>query len=960
MLSAQTGNLHGRVTDESGAVVPGARVELGGPAGARQFAAADAAGGYSFNLLTPGKYLLSGSAPQLSTPKAIPIAVRAGDQSMDLQLQVLARKDVVSVDASTGPAVSAESSENASAVVISGQDLDALSDNPDDLAADLQGLAGPSAGPNGGAIFVDGFSGGEIPPKDAIREVRVNQDPFASEYDKLGYGRIEILTKPGADHWRGTLDYNYANDIWNSRNPYSATKAPLLLNEFEGGGGGPLGKRVSFTFDGQRNLVDNGAVVNGVTVNPSSLAVQPLMEIYKTPQRFTKTSPRIDYQISQNNTLSVRYSFTRGDINGSGIGGFDTTARGYHTEYTHNTVQATETAVLGSTVNETRFQYFRDANRMIAFTSGPAIQVLGAFNTGGASLGRSFDTQDSFEFQNYTSVFKGKHVWKFGVRLRSLRDDNVSPLDFNGTFTFSGGLAPLLDANNQAIAGQSVLIDSLERYRRTLLYEGLGYSPRQIRALGGGATQFSISAGTPDLSRTQVDTGLFLDDTWRARPNLTLAYGLRYEGQTNLHDWRDFAPRLSVAWAPSRGSGRKTVLRAGVGMFYDRFALSNTLNAGRYNGVVQQQFVVANPDTFPNVPDVTSLGSQSGQIVQRLASDLRAPYLLQSAVTLERQLRKGVTAAVTYTNSHGLHLLRSRDINAPLPGSYDPGVPGSGKYPLGTADPAFLIESSGRYNQNQMIANVNAKLNGGLSLFGFYAFIRARSDTDGVSTSPANPYNYAGEYGPAATDIHHRVTIGGSINLRWNIRVSPFVILQSGAPFDITTGSDLYGTTLFNARPGFATDPSKAGLVQTKYGLLDPSPSADERLVPRNYGRGPGQFTVNLRLAKTIGFGPERGAPAGHADNSRSGSSASGGIAAATGMGIRNLIGTPSAPRRYNLTLGLSARNLLNHTNPGAITGDITSPMFGQANQVGARANGEGFSENASNRRLEIQIRINF
>jgi hypothetical protein len=267
------------------------------------------------------------------------------------------------------------------------------------------------------------------------------------------------------------------------------------------------------------------------------------------------------------------------------------------------------------------------------------------------------------------------------------------------------------------------------------------------------------------------------------------------------------------------------------------------------------------------------------------------------------------------------------------------------------------MESSGLYNQNQLISNVNAKLNSGLSLFGFYVFNRARSNTDGIGTFPANPYSFAGEYGPAATDVHHRVTVGGSINLRWAVRISPFVVMQSGAPFDITAGNDLYGTTLFNTRPGIATDPNKAGLIRTSYGLLDPNPTAGERLLPRNSGRGPGQYNVNLRIAKVIGFGRERGSSAG---DSRPGSGAGNAMQAATGRGLGGLIGTPTTAHRVNLSIGLSIRNLLNHTNPGPIIGNITSPYFGFANQIAGGQNGEGFYETANNRRLESQIKITF
>src|SRR4029077_1313518 len=203
--------------------------------------------------------------------------------------------------------------------------------------------------------------------------------------------------------------------------------------------------------------------------------------------------------------------------------------------------------------------------------------------------------------------------------------------------------------------------------------------------------------------------------------NLTLSYGLRYEIQTNIHDWRDFAPRLALAWAPggqSTKSAPKSVIRAGFGMFYDRFSLANTITALRYNGIVQQQYVITNPDFFPTVPPISSLpAAQSASVVQQVSPTLHAPYVMQSALSYERQLPRHMTLAVTYANTHGLHMLRSRDINAPLPGTFNPQISGSGVFPLGTPGPVFLMESSGLYNQNQLITNVNGNVNQNLSFF---------------------------------------------------------------------------------------------------------------------------------------------------------------------------------------------------------------------------------------------------
>jgi hypothetical protein len=965
-LFAQTASLRGTVTDPSGAVIPAAVVTLTAPDGSTKTANTDKNGFYSFTGLATGTYSASATAPQLSQAQPSTISVRPGVQTLNLQLKVATVTEQVTVQDNDGPSVSLDSNNNASATVLRGDDLQALSDDPDDLQADLQALAGPSAGPSGGAIFVDGFSGAELPPKESIREVRINQNPFSAEFDKIGYGRIEIFTKPGTDRYRGTMDYNFANDIWNTRNPYAPQKASFTLNEFEGNAGGPLGKRASFAVDAQRNLVDNGSIMNAVTVDPQTFLTQPFAGSVTTPQRFLRLNPRIDYQLTPNVTVTARYSFTHANITDAGIGGFNLTSRGYHSEFSNQTVQLTETAVLGNVINETRFHYYRNAPQYIANTSGPTIQVLGSFNGGGSSIGRTFDTQNYFEPQNYTSIIHGTHSLRLGVRVRVLTDDNTQPQNFNGAFIFGGGqVEPVLDANNQPIliGGQPQLapIASIERYRRTLLFQSLGYTSEQIRAIGGGATQFNINGGTPALSVSQFDIGVFAADEWRVRPNFTLSLGLRYETQTNIHDWRDFAPRIAMAWAPgatAKKAGR-TVLRAGFGLFYDRFSLSNTLTASRYNGIVQQQYVITNPDFFPSVPPLAALaGFQSTQVIQEVSSSLRAPYIVQSGITLERQLPASTTLAVTFTNSHGLHILRSNDINAPLPGTFNPNAQLNGVFPLGHPGPVFLMESSGIFNQNQLIANVNTKVNASLSLFGFYVFNHAKSNADGLGTFPANPYNFAGEYGPASSDVRHRFTTGGSISLRWNVRVSPYVVAQTGAPFDITTGSDLYGTTLFNSRPGIAADPNKPGLIPTSYGLLDPNPSPGERLLGRNAGRGPGQISVNLRLAKTIGFGAERGGP--KKADCPAPSLGAAAAAPASGSGLRSVLGSPSTTRRYNLTLGLSARNLLNHTNAGPIIGNITSPLFGFANQVAGGPNGEGFFETANNRRLEMQIRFQF
>ena len=242
--------------------------------------------------------------------------------------------------------------------------------------------------------------------------------------------------------------------------------------------------------------------------------------------------------------------------------------------------------------------------------------------------------------------------------------------------------------------------------------------------------------------------------------------------------------------------------------------------------------------------------------------------------------------------------------------------------------PIYEMESAGLYNQNQLITTLNSRLTQKISLFGSYSFGYARSNTDGPNTFPANQYSYAGEYGPAGNDIRHRVSISGSITTKGGLLFSPFIILQSGPPFNIITSQDIYGDTVLNARPGFATNPNQPGVIATSYGLLDPNPAPGEALVTRNFGRGPGLYSVNLRLAKTFRFGPPH----------------------------QNASG--ASERRFGLTSSVAARNLLNHVNPGPIVGDIDSPLFGHPDQTAA---GSGaFADGANNRRIEFQLRLAF
>ena len=960
---AQGGGLHGTVLDPSGAAVRGATVTAVDLSGKAATASSDDKGNYAL-ALPPGTYIVTVTAPQFSSPTPVSVDVRSGRQLLDLHVVIgpVTQSVTVNQDHDT---LNVDASSNVSGLVIRGSALDSFSDDPDELQQDLQALVGPSAGPNGGAIYIDGFSSGELPPKQSIQEIRINQNPFSPEYDAMGYGRIEIVTKPGANQFHGTVNYNLGSGLWDSGNPYAPSKPYFLLNELEGEAEGPLSHYASFFVSGQRNTVSNSEIVNAVVVDPSNFTSSPYQAGVVTPQALERITPRLDFRISDHQIVTLRYGWTHATIQDAGVGAFNLSSRGYRTRYTNQTFQAGDMIENGTAVNEARFQFYRMDLEQLAASSAPTVQVLGSFTGGGAQVGNSRDIQNNYEFQDYVSILHGRHAIRFGTRLRGSREDSTAPQNFNGTFVFGGiSAGPELDANNQPVydsSGNPVLvpISSIEQYRRTLLFEQLGDPPAAIAALGGEPSQFTINQGTPETVVWLADAALFAGDEWHVRPNVNLSAGVRYEMQTNLHDWRDWAPRLALAWSPKR-AGNKLVIRAGSGIFYDRFVAANSLAARRYNGTVQRQYTFTSPQFFPSLPSSAQLAAASNaQTVQLVSPKARAEYIIESAATIEAQLPAHTSLALTYTNSHGLHMYRSEDANAPLPGSYIPGQQGSGVYPLGDPGPRFVMESSGLYNQNQIIVNVKSAASQSLNWFGFYVFNKALSNTDGVTTFPANPWNTAGEYSHAATDIRHRVTFGGSLSLRGNVRISPFIVVQSGVPFDITTGSDLYGTTVLNARPGIAASASAPGVITTRYGPLDPLPQPGERILPRNDGIGPGLIYLNMRLGKAFGFGRELSQSAG-AMGGPAGGDVGGSISAATGRAMRGVLGAPSTPRRFNLVIAVSARNLLNHNNPGPVIGNISSPIFGRSNQVAGAPNGEGFYETAANRKLELQMRLTF
>jgi hypothetical protein len=398
------------------------------------------------------------------------------------------------------------------------------------------------------------------------------------------------------------------------------------------------------------------------------------------------------------------------------------------------------------------------------------------------------------------------------------------------------------------------------------------------------------------------------------------------------------------------------------------------LQATRLNGVTQQQFLLTPPSSNP-VPTMVAIlglfvnpppagqpltGVPSTATIYQIDPNLHAPYIMQTAVSLERQLTKISTLTVSYLNSRGVHQLLSRNINAPLPSGVVPN-PGEGNI--------YEYESAGILKQNQLIVSTNVRAGQKLTLFGWYTLNYADSNTSGANSFPMNQYDLGADYGRAAYAVRHRVFVGGSVGLPYGFRWSPFMVAQSGQPFNITLGQQFNGDSIFNARPTFATLQTDTTKIKaTPWGTFDLAPVPGEALIPVNLGTGPARFTLNMRLAKTFGFGkkPETATAAtggtsgggGGGEHGPRGGGGGGGRGPGGGGGgpMGGSFGGSASNARYNLTFSVNARNVFNIVNEGNLIGNLNSPLFGKANSLAFGP----YSSSSANRRIELQLQFTF
>jgi len=727
---------------------------------------------------------------------------------------------------------------------------------------------------------------------------------------------------------------NGNDSAFNSLNPFVTNEPPYYSTFFNGNASGALSKSASWFANAFRRDNRSNSIVDAELLDSSGSTYNYTTAV-ANPQSRLDISPRIDLQLGSGNTLSVRYLFDQQKQTNSGVSQFALESQAYNVANEEQTLQISDTQILGAnTINETRFQYVRDRNNQMAQSTAPTVTVQGAFTGGGNNQGVVRDNQDRYELQDYVTALRGKQALNFGTRLRLTREASSSNSGFNGNYIYQ----------------------SLSTYAAKT------------------PSEYDVTAGKAGAKVSLFDAGLFIQDDYSVRRNLTVSYGLRFEAQNRISDHADWEPRFSFAYAPGAGHGTpaRTTIRGGYGWFFDRFGSAYVLDAIQQNGTNQTQYVVKNPTFYQNAPSVSQLASSSAvaPTIYQVAPHLKAAVNMQAAIAVEHQFGRVATASATYINSRGVHQYLSDNINAYLPGTYDFAT-ATGTRPNGINENIYQFQSGGVYNQNQLILNYNVKSRR-VSLFGFYLVNFAKADTSGATYFPSNSFNPGGDYGRANFDVRNRFLLGGNIQAPYGISFSPMLVVNSGQPFNITLAQDLNGDTQFNDRPAFATS-SSTNTAQTKYGTFDLNPSSSQARIPYNYGNGPGQLSMNLRVSKSFGVGPKVASgpgappggmgPPGGGPPGGGGGPPPGGGPPGGGLGPGGLSKSGGPPnldrviaRKYSLNFSAMGRNIFNNVNLAQPVGVLGSSLFGTSTAL----SGGFFSSSSANRSIDLQMMFSF
>ncbi len=742
--------ISGDVRDPSGAAIVGARLTVA--AGDGTIAAeimTDGRGTFRLDKLAAGEYRLTvrkegfrevGLNVSLTGKFFLPVRI--------ILPIAVANQEIAVQGNETVPQVGLEMAQNQNSNTVDRSALDRVPVFDQDYVATVSRfLDDSSIGTNGVTLVVNGVeANGPGVSASAVKEVRINQNPYSALFSRPGRARLEITTNEGTSTFHGSLNFMFRDAFFDARNSFASNKPPEQRRYYEGSLTGPVGKskKTTFLLSLDRDEDDRQSIVQAEGVDGL------ISENVAAPMRHFFGSGRIFHNLENGDQFWIGYSYEKQTMKNQNVGGTVLAEAGTDTETQEHEVNVNYLHLFSARwLNQLRFLVGHNETPTTSLNADPQIIVSGAF-TGGGAQADTLRTEFHFDGTDVVSHVSGKHSLKFGIDVPDISRRGMD--DFTnraGTYTF-GSLAD--------------------------------YEARQ-------ASTYLVQRGQGHLVFVERVVSGFIEDNIRVLPGLSLSIGMRYYWQNYFHDDpNNLAPRIGFAFAPDHHG--KTVIRGGAGMFYDRTGPRPIADLLHLNGSNLLRFIVENPE-FP-VAQSSLIGIPTSLVV--LDPNAHIPYTVQYSLGVERQITQKSTFSATYVGSRGIDLFRSIDTNAPPPPSY-------AARPNPNIGQERSIHSQGYQKSNAFELTYRGRASKYFDGQLQYTLSKTYNNTSGVTYFPGDSYDPRADWARADTDRRHKFDMLGSAQPTRFFTLGAALSRYSGKPVNITTGGDNNHDGINNDRP---------------------------------------------------------------------------------------------------------------------------------------------------------------
>ena len=663
---------------------------------------------------------------------------------------------------------------------------------------------------------------------DAIEQMQVVTSGAQAELGRALGGYINIVTKSGSNTFRGTVYDFVRDDRLNAANALLGTTLPMSQSQFGGSIGGPVAKNRTFYFaNAEQRVLDqtglvtisdpNVAVVNAKLTQAGYPGPHITTGVYPNPVDSLNVIAKIDHQISNRDQMSIRYSrYGVTADNARGAGGLSAPTASSNLDNTDQAVAFGNTLILSSrTVLETRAQFAHgDLKAPPSEPIGPTVSIAGVATFGTSATSPTGRLNKMFQIVNNLSHQSGAHAFRAGVDFLYNDDVITFPRSVRGSYTFAS-MATFL----------------------TGVYNNAG---------------FSQTFGITELGQTNPNLGVYVQDEWKVSPDVTLNLGVRYDLQyleaVNT-DTNNVSPRIGVAWSPFES--RRTIIRGGAGLFYDRVplrALANALmSAGNTTDVTAlRQYVVslsptqAGAPVFPNIlPAAVPLVTLAN--LTTMDANLQSGVSRQISAEIEHQLGARTTLGIVYQYLNGSNLLMS--VNQNVPTCVASGN-NNGCRPIATYANNSQYSSVGDSTYHGLHVSLSQNTAKWGQYRASYTLSKAMNNVgEFFFSSPIDPTDLSKDWGRSDNDQRHRLVLNGSIHSSLEPAEGFWQHLTHG--FQFGTMLQAYSAPPFNITSGVTTVQGTTG-----------RPIVDGEFIERNAGVGTAFFTLSARISRNFRLTP--------------------------------------------------------------------------------------------------------